>query len=166
MPEKAWKLLSSGAVRDLHFRVKVGLLLASFTDLEVDQYTVLDPSSLLEGYRHTRRNFLHVAHCALGHINGVDLGQMTPAVDSLMLLLDRIANGESEEEFNFVVQTYLMKAIQVGLRNREDAPYSAFVMLLQFILKTGKTGTNCIKIGLPGKLTLSKRKGLLEVIFS
>ena len=33
---------------------------------------------------------------------------------------------------------------------------------------TGKkiTGTNCIKIGLPGKLILSKRQGLLEVIFS
>ena len=27
-------------------------------------------------------------------------------------------------------------------------------------------GTNCIKIGLPGKLILSKRKGLWEVIFS
>ena len=29
-----------------------------------------------------------------------------------------------------------------------------------------RPGTNCIKIGLPGKLILSKRKGLLEVIFS
>ena len=29
-----------------------------------------------------------------------------------------------------------------------------------------KTGTNCIKIGLPGKLILSKRKGLREVLFS
>ena len=28
------------------------------------------------------------------------------------------------------------------------------------------TGTNCIKIGLPGKLILSKRKGLWEVLFS
>ena len=27
-------------------------------------------------------------------------------------------------------------------------------------------GTNCIKICLPGKLILSKRKGLLEVLFS
>ena len=27
-------------------------------------------------------------------------------------------------------------------------------------------GTNCVKIGLPGKLVLSKRKGLLEVQFS
>ena len=27
-------------------------------------------------------------------------------------------------------------------------------------------GTNCIKIGLPGKLILSTRKGLREVIFS
>ena len=27
-------------------------------------------------------------------------------------------------------------------------------------------GTNCIKIGLPGKLILSKRKGLWEVVFS
>ena len=27
-------------------------------------------------------------------------------------------------------------------------------------------GGNCIKIGLPGKLILSKRKGLLEVLFS
>ena len=27
-------------------------------------------------------------------------------------------------------------------------------------------GTNCIKIGIPGKLNLSKRKGLREVIFS
>ena len=26
-------------------------------------------------------------------------------------------------------------------------------------------GTNCIKIGLPGKLILGKRKGLLEVLF-
>ena len=138
IPEKAFKLLSSGTVRDLHFRVKVGLLLASFTDLKADKDTALDPSSLLDGYRHTRRNFLHVSHCALGHINGVDLGQMTPALDSMMLLLGRIAGGESEEEFNFVVQQFLMKPIQLGLRNREDAPYSAFVTLLQFILKTGK----------------------------
>ena len=28
------------------------------------------------------------------------------------------------------------------------------------------SGTNCIKIGLPGKVILSKRKGLLEVLFS
>ena len=28
------------------------------------------------------------------------------------------------------------------------------------------TGTNCIKIGLSGKLILSKRKGLLEELFS
>ena len=28
------------------------------------------------------------------------------------------------------------------------------------------SGTNCLKIGLPGKLILSKRKGLLEVLFS
>ena len=27
-------------------------------------------------------------------------------------------------------------------------------------------GMNCIKIGLPGKLMLSKRKGLWEVLFS
>ena len=30
----------------------------------------------------------------------------------------------------------------------------------------GRPGTNCIKIGLPGKLILSKRKGLREVQFS
>ena len=29
-----------------------------------------------------------------------------------------------------------------------------------------RPGTNCIKIGLPGKLILSKRKGLWEVLFS
>ena len=29
-----------------------------------------------------------------------------------------------------------------------------------------QTGGNCIKIGLPGKLILSKRKGLREVLFS
>ena len=88
IPEKAFKLLGSGAVRDLHFRVKVGLLLASFTDLAaVDKDTALDPSALLEGYRHSRRNFLYLSHCALGHINGVDLGQMTPALDSMMLLV-------------------------------------------------------------------------------
>ena len=28
------------------------------------------------------------------------------------------------------------------------------------------SGTNCLKIGLPGKLILSKRKGLREVLFS
>ena len=28
------------------------------------------------------------------------------------------------------------------------------------------SGTNCIKIGLPGKLILSKRNGLWEVLFS
>ena len=27
-------------------------------------------------------------------------------------------------------------------------------------------GTNCMKIGLPGKLILSERKGLWEVLFS
>ena len=30
----------------------------------------------------------------------------------------------------------------------------------------GLTGGNCIKIGLPGKSILSKRNGLLEVLFS
>ena len=29
-----------------------------------------------------------------------------------------------------------------------------------------KSGMNCTKIGLPGKLILSKRKGLREVLFS
>ena len=29
-----------------------------------------------------------------------------------------------------------------------------------------RRGTNCIKIGLPGKLNLSKSKGLQEVLFS
>ena len=29
-----------------------------------------------------------------------------------------------------------------------------------------RSGDNCIKIGLPGKLILSKRKGLREVLFS
>ena len=38
--------------------------------------------------------------------------------------------------------------------NREDAPAKH------------DAGTNCIKIGLPGKLILSKIKGLREVIFS
>ena len=37
-----------------------------------------------------------------------------------------------------MVQQCLMRPIQLGLRNREDAPYSAFVTLLQFILRTGK----------------------------
>ena len=32
--------------------------------------------------------------------------------------------------------------------------------------KTYGTGMNCIKIGLPGKLILTKRKGLWEVLFS
>ena len=32
--------------------------------------------------------------------------------------------------------------------------------------RTAAAGTNCIKIGLPGKLILSKRKGLHEVLFS
>ena len=31
---------------------------------------------------------------------------------------------------------------------------------------TRNPGMNCIKIGLPGKLIPSKRKGLLEVLFS
>ena len=30
----------------------------------------------------------------------------------------------------------------------------------------GAAGSNCIKIGLPGKLILSKRKGFREVLFS
>ena len=30
----------------------------------------------------------------------------------------------------------------------------------------GGAGTNCIEIGLPGKLILSERKGLCEVLFS
>ena len=33
-------------------------------------------------------------------------------------------------------------------------------------LRSAYPGTNCIKIGLPGKLILSKRKGLMEVLFS
>ena len=33
-------------------------------------------------------------------------------------------------------------------------------------LESRGAGTNCIKIGLPGKVILSKRKGLREVLFS
>ena len=33
-------------------------------------------------------------------------------------------------------------------------------------LRHAQSGTNCIKIGLPGKLIFSKRKGLGEVLFS
>ena len=33
-------------------------------------------------------------------------------------------------------------------------------------IKPGRPGTICIKIGLPGKLINSKRKGLQEVLFS
>ena len=44
----------------------------------------------------------------------------------------------------------------------EDALEGAAVT----VLTTATAGTNCIKIGLPGKLILSERKGLREVIFS
>ena len=37
---------------------------------------------------------------------------------------------------------------------------------LSVVLVGGRPGGNCIKIGLPGKLILSKRKGLREVLFS
>ena len=34
------------------------------------------------------------------------------------------------------------------------------------VVRGDRPGTNCIKIGLPGKLILSKREGLRGVIFS
>ena len=38
--------------------------------------------------------------------------------------------------------------------------------LASAVEKSRRAGTNCIKIGLPGKLILSKRKGLWELLFS
>ena len=42
------------------------------------------------------------------------------------------------------------------------------VVLVRVVLVQGRRGPegNCLKIGLPGKLILSKRKGLREVTFS
>ena len=45
----------------------------------------------------------------------------------------------------------------------EPLPYCPNVAVLYTKLQPG---TNCIKICLPGKLILSKRKGLWEVLFS
>jgi hypothetical protein len=138
VPDKAFKLLGPGAIRELHFKIKVGRLLLTFTELSADKDTVLEPHHLMSGYKHSRQNFLYILHCSLGHIGSTDLGQLTPALDSLMLMLDKVAKSESEEEFNFVVQQFLMKAIQRGLRSKEDAIYTAFISILQFLLKTGK----------------------------
>ena len=65
------------------------------------------------------------------------------------------------------------QAIQATL-NRESSDLSGDVVLvaesygafLAASLAAKYPGTNCIKIGLPGKLILSKRKGLREVLFS
>ena len=44
--------------------------------------------------------------------------------------------------------------------------YAAVVHPYRARMSNATAGMNCIKIGLPGKLILSKRKGLLEVLFA
>ena len=52
----------------------------------------------------------------------------------------------------------------VGPAEVEDALQDGLV--LHADVDGVRAGGNCIKIGLPGKLILSKRKGLWEVLFS
>ena len=48
----------------------------------------------------------------------------------------------------------------------EQPPRILQLVTLLLEVKLERAGGNCIKIGLPGKLILSKRKGLREVLFS
>ncbi len=139
LPDKVFRLLGPGRIRELHFKIKAGRLLLAFTDLAADKDTVLDPLHLMTSYeKHNRQNFLYILHCSLGHIGSTDLGQLTPALDALLLLLNRVSERESAEEFNFLVQQFVLRHVQAGLRSHEDAAYCAFVSVLQFILKSGK----------------------------
>ena len=52
-----------------------------------------------------------------------------------------------------------------GRRGQGGRGHASVQLLLRDLLRR-QPGTNCIKIGLPGKLILSKRKGLWEVLFS
>ena len=54
---------------------------------------------------------------------------------------------------------------RVGVPVDDDVGLGAEDLLVEGV-KLGDPGGNCIKIGLPEKLILSKRKGLREVLFS
>ena len=54
------------------------------------------------------------------------------------------------------IQLCISPALRVLLAGEEEV----------LVLDADVPGGNCIKIGLPGKLILGKRKGLLEVLFS
>ena len=58
----------------------------------------------------------------------------------------------------------------IDIRSSSDRFFGAgFFLLLGFVTALAlalSSGMNCIKIGLAGKLILSKRKGLWEVLFS
>ena len=53
----------------------------------------------------------------------------------------------------------------VGVFNSGESSWGWYEEICGFASQPN-AGTNCIKIGLPGKLILSKRKGLREVLFS
>ena len=47
----------------------------------------------------------------------------------------------------------------------EDHGYALYIHVARSFADITTAGTNCIKIGLPGELIFSKRKGLREVLF-
>ena len=60
--------------------------------------------------------------------------------------------------------------MMIACLSPSDTNYEETMSTLKYAHNTknirNRPGMNCIKIGLPGKLILSKRKGLWEVLFS
>ena len=65
-----------------------------------------------------------------------------------------------EQRVSVILSTPSAKNVSFAITLFEVKDFSTSPTLLE------NPGTNCIKIGLPGKLILRKRKGLQEVLFS
>ena len=72
-----------------------------------------------------------------------------------------ISEGAEDDEMNKAVER--IHSMYVDSMQR---PVELAAWWLEYVCRHKGAGTNCIKIGLPGKLILSKRKGLREDIFS
>ena len=69
---------------------------------------------------------------------------------------------------HFHHNNWYRRLLEIGAKLVLDPRVGLWALLagVQVPLLPQLPGGSCIKIGLPGKLHLSKRKGLLEVLFS
>ena len=84
-------------------------------------------------------------------------------------LEDTINSANMANHFEELPDELVIKIIKMVTNHQQYHPFDVnFQGFHEILARTiaNISGTNCIKIGLPGKLILSKRKGLGEVLFS